>query len=186
MRPAAPPAGEAATHALSRGDVAFAEAPLVALQTARSRSRVLACAACLACLGGADGQLALLRGHASRADAAAAPPAALPPLPGAPRLTRGAAEGSSAAAPCVCARGCGEVFCSAACASAADAAGHALLCVGPLDEAHPLYRFKCHALAAGEDAYLLAATVRAQRACVRVCCGVCVCVCVCVGQNDGC
>ena len=157
MRAAAPPAAFA-ERSYARGDVIWSERPLVALQAARSRGSVLACACCLARLGGANGHLAAAARRASRAQAAAAPHPALPPLPLAPAI--GAPPARAAVA---CARGCGELFCDDECASRADSEGHRLLCVGPLDEEHELYRFKCHALAAGEDAYLLAAQARPSR-----------------------
>ena len=68
MRAGAPPVA-VAERAYARGDVIWTERPLVALQAARSRGRVLACAACLARLGGADGQLAWATRRASRAEA---------------------------------------------------------------------------------------------------------------------
>jgi SWI/SNF-related matrix-associated actin-dependent regulator 1 of chromatin subfamily A len=157
MRAGAPPVAVAA-RAYARGEVIWSERPLVALQAARSRGSVLACACCLARLGGADGHLAAAARRSGRMEAAAAPPSALPPLPAAPAL--GAPPARAAV---TCARGCGELFCDASCAARADAHGHRLLCVGPLDEDHELYRFKCHALAANEDAYLLAAQARPTR-----------------------
>eukprot|EP01044_Picomonas_judraskeda_P014897 COSAG03_NODE_2426_length_2784_cov_6.354190_2_plen_202_part_00 len=47
-----------------------------------------------------------------------------------------------------CGLGCGTAYCSAACRSAA-APCHHLLCVGPVDEEHALYRFKLAAFSSG-------------------------------------
>jgi hypothetical protein len=59
-----------------------------------------------------------------------------------------------------CTGGCGECFCSAACAEIS-APAHNLLCTGPIPEdepEHPLLKFKLHALQCNE-AFLLAAEV---------------------------
>lgn len=53
-----------------------------------------------------------------------------------------------------CAFGCGEKFCSEECL--ADDVAHALLCVGPLEESHPLVAFKRFALESHENLLLSA------------------------------
>jgi hypothetical protein len=65
--------------------------------------------------------------------------------------------------PVHCQLGCGEMYCSVECCTAAHDRGHRLLCVGPLTStAHPLYRFKKAALASsGQEEFLLAAQARA-------------------------
>ena len=156
-----------AERPLQRGDAAVPPCrPLVLLQSASNRSSVLACAACAAGLGGADGQAALLAGGVTRADAAAAPPP----------FTSLALPHPLAPPPCLssvsCAAGCGELYCSDGCAATAAARGHRLLCVGPCeDDTHPLVRFKVRALSSrspGEaDAVLLAASLLAALHCAE-------------------
>ena len=91
-------------------------AELGVLQLGAGRRCAPCCAACGAPVGGPGDQLALLAGRLQRAGLAG----------------RGGAL--------ACARGCGELYCGAACRRRAEARGHFYLCCGPLDAAHPLYR----------------------------------------------
>lgn len=60
-----------------------------------------------------------------------------------------------------CNAGCGEMYCSEACRDANWQHSHALMCVGPLPEDHPLVAFKYHAIEHC-DTLLLAAQVFAH------------------------
>ena len=82
------------------------------LQLGVGRRCAPCCAACGAPVGGPGDQLALLAGRLQRAGLAAL----------------------------ACPRGCGELYCGAACRRRAEARGHFYLCCGPLTAAHPLYR----------------------------------------------
>ena len=156
--------GLVATKHFFSGDAVLRELPALGLQTPASRRQVLACGnpRCLAPVGPPAAQLALLAGRCSRASLASGPSAG---HDGAAEESTGpgaaATSAQLAAAGVVwCAGGCGECFCSSACAERA-APAHRLLCTGPIPEdepEHPLLRFKLHALRCNE-AFLLAAEV---------------------------
>lgn len=56
-----------------------------------------------------------------------------------------------------CSQGCGEFYCSASCRDLAYELHHKVLCVGKLEENHPLVQFKKLAISSNHDIFLLAA-----------------------------
>ena len=55
---------------------------------------------------------------------------------------------ASASPVCRCVQNCGSLYCSRECRSADVQAGHGLICVGPVDQEHPLYKFRLQAVQA--------------------------------------
>jgi hypothetical protein len=131
------------TTSVAAGTLAFAEAPLNKLQSLDNRQEVACCGQCLRFLGGSKLQLALLTGSSPRAEVAA--------HMGAGTWSTGAEE---EAAVHLCRDGCGEMYCSPACAAAHWNASHCLLCTGKIPdseaETHPLMAFKTHACGTNE------------------------------------
>ncbi|CAK0829995.1 unnamed protein product [Prorocentrum cordatum] len=133
-------------YARVKGETACSERPYAASQMVSNKPEVLACAGCLAFAGSLEQQVDLLCGGGAGggpAEAGAKPAAwRLPwrPLPGAEDC------GAEEREPMKC--GCGETFCSEDCL---ERSGHRYACVagipdGALGEAHPLLRFKRHAV----------------------------------------
>lgn len=141
-----------ATGPIARGDLLFAESPLVAIQHSDNSPRALACAHCFQVVGGVQAQLDHRRVHQDG------------------RNGSSDASTSGALLPCCnefsalpvvpCTSQCGKLYCSEACRDAAWTRHHSLLCAGLVgdDGAQPLADFYQHA-EEYNDVFILAAQV---------------------------
>eukprot|EP00931_Biecheleriopsis_adriatica_P017905 TRINITY_DN12691_c0_g1_i1.p1 TRINITY_DN12691_c0_g1~~TRINITY_DN12691_c0_g1_i1.p1 ORF type:complete len:488 (-),score=122.30 TRINITY_DN12691_c0_g1_i1:23-1486(-) len=152
VRAADPPKGFGlfATAGCAAHTQMFTEEPLFVMQHTGNRRVVAACARCCGFIGSVQAQLEVLFGEARFAPLLAS----LGDMPR--RWQEAAGEGSGTLVRCT--QGCGEIYCSEACRDMHFQHSHNLLCVGPLQEDHPLLRFKYHALEHA-DTLLLAAQV---------------------------
>ena len=127
---------------VAEGGLVFEESPLQCLQSLDNRQEVLCCGGCLRFVGTTSMQLDLLTRSKTRADMVGAAKEADEPY--GPRLSDVLS----------CRDGCGEVYCSTACAERHWENGHCLLCTGRIldeeAESHPLMVFKRHACVTNE------------------------------------
>lgn len=107
---------------LSEGDIVFRDSPLISLQHTFNRANVActrACGHCLRFLGSIEEQI---EHHQATLGLSTTIPQYESAVP--------------------CSGNCGELYCSQECRDYAFAYGHKWLCVGPLEEEHPLVQFK--------------------------------------------
>mmetsp|Transcript_11359 Transcript_11359/g.32246 ORF Transcript_11359/g.32246 Transcript_11359/m.32246 type:complete len:184 (+) Transcript_11359:499-1050(+) len=131
------------------------------MQQVENRGYVLACAFCHKFVGPLRLQAALLAGRVSRVEVSSGDEIDESKLPdlGIPNSSGAAADPQDFLC---CKQGCGEIYCSQACADADHKSNHWLLCTGPIDSAeHPLVQFKAHACETN-DIFLLVARALAE------------------------
>lgn len=103
------------------------------------------CSKCGAQLPSVDYQLAVVNDPSFLGEIYVAP------VPHNPKLSWPPVSKGNDNGPCRCDNGCGNIYCSRVCRERAVRDGHNLLCVGPVNEDHPLYKFRLLTMQAPEE-----------------------------------
>jgi len=117
------------------GEVIFTEMPLISIQHPVNRRMTVNCAQCNRFVGSPADQISRYIPHAGNNDF-------IPPT----LRTTCTGEPIRFSDTVYCPSGCGEVYCSQTCCTESFSQFHRAMCVGPLENDHPLVKFKKHSL----------------------------------------